>query len=166
MEEFGFHLRLSLATAGAHSSFLSRHLGQKVSGGSGGISDLLELRSGEHDGLTRVVWELAARADLKPGDAPNFSAVEHSNQNAPETVGAKLEGPARIEMVLQDVYGYDFLGTMSLDTPASSVMRGLRLLRVEDDATLAFAIDLNRPARYSVTILDDPPRIVLDIYQD
>ena len=141
----------------------SDYIGRSASGGSGGIFSLVDLRSGEHEGLTRFVWEFESSENLAPGDAPFFEVIEHSNAGQPDL---GFEGLARIEVLFTDVYAYDFVGAMSLDTPESGVAKSMRTFPINDDAMLRFAIDIDEPSRFAVVALDDPPRLVLDVFED
>ncbi len=128
-------------------------LGRTIQGGSlGSIYRLTDLRSGRHEGFTRFVWELSSEA----GSGPYFEAVEERTDS----------GDLRIRLRVSDLYAYDYTGAMSLELPPDATATSLRPLTTADDAIMAFAVDLERPARYAITTLQDPLRIVLDVYDD
>lgn len=66
---------------------------------------------------------------------------------------------------MSDTYAMNFVGSMSLDTPATGPVNGVRLLPLADDSSLSFAVDLAEPAPYTVTVLQAPLRIVVDVYR-
>jgi hypothetical protein len=143
------------ATA-APASDPEAYIGRVAEGGElGGSYGLTGLRSGQHEGFTRLVWELEPRNGTDVA-GPAFRAEE------------KAGGPggARIELSLSDVYGYDFVGSMDLDTPESEVVSGMNLATTGDDAMLRFVVELSRPARFAVVLLEEPVRLVLDVYDD
>lgn len=137
-------------TAGAPAPRADALLGQTVEGGAiGATYRLAAMRSGEHAGFTRLVWELREATGT-----PRYTATEV------EAAG----GGARIELTLRDVYAQDFAGTLSLSVAGSPVVTGVSPLPLHDDAALGFAVALARPARFEVAALENPVRIVVDVY--
>lgn len=137
-------------TAGAPAPRADALLGQTVEGGAiGATYRLAAIRSGEHAGFTRLVWELREATGT-----PRYTATEV------EAAG----GGARIELTLRDVYAQDFAGTLSLSVAGSPVITGVSPLPLHDDAVLGFAVALARPARFEVAALENPVRIVVDVY--
>ena len=140
---------VSPSAAPAAASFI----GSAVSGGQiGGSYQLVDLRSGEHAGFTRIVWELEGEA----GGIPRFEAVEELAEG----------GGARIGLSISDLYGYAFVGSLSADTPESPIVRGLRPTQGGDDALMRFDIALARPARFTLVALEAPLRLVLDVHEE
>lgn len=141
-------------------------LGQGTQGGRlGSIYRLQGLRQGEHPGFTRLVWEL--RADppaTTQTEGPLWEIVEEANRAEPKAA-ALLEGCCHIRLRLADTYAEDFVGALSLSPAPSGPVRGTRILPMEDDSSLTFAIDLAEPAPYTVTLLQEPLRVVVDVYR-
>lgn len=128
-------------------------VGLAVSGGQiGGAYQLVDLRSGEHPGFTRIVWELEAEG----GGIPRYEAVEEAVEG----------GGARIALSISDLYGYAFVGSLSADTPESAIVRGLRPTQSGDDALMRFEVELARPARFTLSALEAPLRLVLDVHEE
>lgn len=140
-------------------------LGESSRGGRlGGVYRLRALRTGEHDGFTRVVWELSADDEVRAQDAPFWETLEQANRQEPKAA-AVLDGCCHIRLRLADTYAMDFAGALNLDTPAGGPVNGVRVLPLEDDSSLTFAIDLPAPAPYTVSVLTAPLRIVIDVYR-
>jgi hypothetical protein len=133
-------------------------------GGLGAIYELAGLRTGEHEGYTRVVWELTTADEAQNPSAPLWEAVEQTNDWEPQVAGI-LEGSCHIRLRLADTYAMDFVGPLSIDAAAGGIVKGVRVLPMQDDSSLTFAIDLAEPAPYTVTVLQAPLRIVVDVYR-
>lgn len=135
---------LSLATATPGTA--------RVEGGVVGAQyDLLDVRVGRHPGFTRVVWQMAQDdgspryvAALAEGDAGSYLAVELTDVSV-------LGMPAALEPE---------------PGPADGAVTGVASVPVRDDAVLAFAVGLRGPVRFAVATLQDPLRIVLDVYEE
>lgn len=124
-------------------------IGKRLAGGVLGAGyHLAAIRTGEHDGFTRVVWEMDEAAG-----APRWSALLRRD----------VEGTAVIDITLADVVAVDKPGAMAAQAVQSPVVDSVRPRRLEDDAVLAFAIRLARPAGYAVTLLEAPVRVVVDV---
>jgi hypothetical protein len=140
-------------------------MGQGARGGRlGGVYRLRDLRSGQHDGFTRVVWELSADDGERAQEAPLWEVLQQANEQDPQAVGV-LAGRYHIRLRLADTYAMDTAGALSLDTPPGGPVSGVRLLPLADDSSLTFAIDLPAPAPYTVSVLKAPLRIVIDVYR-
>lgn len=140
-------------------------LGMPAKGGRlGAIYELTGLRTGEHEGFTRVVWELTTADTARDPSAPLWEAVEQTNDREPRAAGI-LEGSCHIQLRLADTYAMNFVGSLSLDAAAGGTVNGVRILPMQDDSSLTFAIDLEEPAPYTVTVLQAPLRIVIDVYR-
>lgn len=150
-------------TAAAPAAAL--RLGMPAQGGRlGAIYELAGLRTGEHEGYTRVVWELTTADEAQNPSAPLWEAVEQTNDREPQVAGI-LEGSCHIRLRLADTYAMDFVGPLSIDAAAGGIVKGVRVLPMQDDSSLTFAIDLAEPAPYTVTVLQAPLRIVVDVYR-
>lgn len=140
------------------------YIGLSAQGGViGDTYNLTDLRVGEHEGFTRIVWELD-----QTGGSPRFEAVERSNVSEPIS-GMSLAGAARIEVTLHDTQALQMAGRVAVDTPASGVVRGVQIVPNVDDSLLTFAVVLDRPARFEIVALEvegTPTRIVLDVYDN
>lgn len=140
-------------------------MGQSARGGRlGGVYRLQALRTGEHDGFTRVVWELSADDEERAEEAPLWEVLERANSQDPLSAEV-LAGNCHIRLRLADTYAMDVAGALNLDTPAGGPVSGVRLLPLADDSSLTFAIDLPAPAPYTVSVLKAPLRIVIDVYR-
>lgn len=154
---------LARPTAAAPAAAL--RLGMPAQGGRlGAIFALAGLRTGEHEGYTRVVWELTTADGAQNPSAPLWEAVEQTNDREPKAAGI-LEGSCHIRLRLADTYAMDFVGPLSIDAAAGGTVNGVRILPMQDDSSLTFAIDLEEPAPYTVTVLQEPLRIVVDVYR-
>lgn len=140
-------------------------LGQGAKGGRlGAIYRLEGLRQGEHAGFTRLVWQLSAEPAAKDAEGPLWEIIQEANQAEPKAA-ALLEGCCHIRLRLADTYAQDYVGALSLSPAPGGPVRGTRLLPMEDDSSLTFAIDLAEAAPYTVTVLQDPLRVVVDVYR-
>jgi hypothetical protein len=141
----------------------SAYLGMARRGGRlGKIWNLADVRYGLHPGRLRVVWEMA-----EPGDhVPLYEAVEVDNAAEPFPTGHDLSwGTARIDLVVSDLYAYDFpLGKhLPIVLPDNPRVTRIGLYPTFSDAHLGFSIGLKEPAAYEVYELKDPVRIVIDV---
>lgn len=124
-------------------------LGKPLVGGTLGPSfHLAAIRSGEHDGYTRIVWEMDEAAG-----APRWSALLRRD----------VEGTAVIDITLSDVVAIQQPDAMAAQAVQSPVVDSVQPRRIQDDAVVGFAIRLARPAGYAVTLLEAPVRVVVDV---
>ena len=141
----------------------SAYLGMARRGGRlGKIWNLADVRYGSHPDRLRVVWEM-----VEPGDhVPLYEAVEVDNAADPFPTGHDPSwGAARIDLVVSDLYAYDFplgknLPIVLLDNPR---VTRIGLYPTFSDSHLGFSIGLKEPAAYEVYELTDPVRIVIDV---
>ncbi|MBM4464500.1 MAG: hypothetical protein FJ014_02840 [Chloroflexi bacterium] len=143
----------------------SAYLGVTRQGGKlGAIWNLADVRYHLHPDRLRVVWEMA-----EPGDhVPFFEAVQVDNAAEPFPLGHDLSwGVARIDLVMSDVYAYDFpLGRrLPITPPDNPLVTRIGLYPTFSDAHLGFSIGLKKPSLYEVYELTDPVRIVIDVLQ-
>lgn len=140
-------------------------LGEGTKGGRlGRVYRLEGLRQGEHPGFTRLVWQLATDSPGEDAEGPLWEIVEEVNQAEPKAA-ALLKGCCHLRLRLADTYAQDFVGALSLDPAPGGPVLGTRLLPMEDDSSLTFAVDLAEPAPYTVTVLQGPLRVVVDLYR-
>lgn len=124
-------------------------LGRRLTGGVlGAAYHLAAIRTGEHDGFTRVVWEMDEAAG-----APRWTALLRRD----------VEGTAVIDVTLADIVAVEKPGAMAAQAVQSPVVDSVQPRRMADDAVVAFAIRLARPAGYAVTLLEAPVRVVVDV---
>jgi hypothetical protein len=141
----------------------SSYLGDVRKGGRLGKTwNLANVRCGLHSDRLRVVWELA-----EPGDhLPLFEVVEVDNALDPFPTGHDPSwGTARIDLVVSDLYAYDFplgerLPLIPSDNPR---VTRIGLYPTFSDAHLGFSIGLKVPSAYKVYELTNPVRIVIDV---
>jgi hypothetical protein len=141
----------------------STYLGVVRRGGRlGAIWTLADVRYGLHPDRLRVVWEMA-----EPGDhVPLFTAVEVDNAADPFPLGHDPSwGAARIDLVMSDVYAYDFPLDQRLPIilPDNPWVTRIGPYPTFSDAHLGFSIGLKKPLAYEVYELKNPVRIVIDV---
>ncbi|MEO8084953.1 MAG: hypothetical protein ABI780_14110 [Ardenticatenales bacterium] len=119
-----------------------------VGGKLGPSFHLAAIRTGEHDGYTRIVWEMDETAG-----APRWSALLRRD----------VEGTAVIDITLSDVVAIQRPDAMAAQAVQSPVVDSVQPRRIQDDAVVGFAIRLARPAGYAVTLLEAPVRVVVDV---
>ena len=141
----------------------SAYLGVVRQGGRlGTIWNLADVRYHLHPDRLRVVWEMA-----EPGDhVPLFEVVEVDNAADPFPLGHDPSwGAARIDLVMSDVYAYDFPLSQRLPfvPPDNPQATRIGLHPTFSDAHLGFSIGLKEPSAYEVHELTDPVRIVIDV---
>ena len=141
----------------------STYLGVARQGGRlGKIWNLADVRYHLHPDRLRVVWEMA-----EPGDhVPLFEVVEVDNAADPFPLGHDPSwGAARIDLVMSDVYAYDFPLSQRLPIipPDNPQVTRIGLYPTFSDAHLGFSIGLKKPSAYEVYALKDPVRIVIDV---
>jgi hypothetical protein len=134
----------------------------------GDIWNLADIRHSVSPERVRVVWEMKEKRD----SAPRFQIVEVDNQTVlfPGGPGGQKAldpswGKARLDLVISDLYAYDFpLQTRLPIVPSDNpVVIKVGPYPTYDDALLGFSIGLKRPANYQVTTLTNPVRIVVDV---
>ena len=138
-------------------------IGRRAEGGElGEYWRLVDTRLGRHDGFTRIVWEW--QADMP---APRWQVVERDmGDGAPRTYppGA-ISGTAWLEVKLSDVIAMEAPEALEPKaSPGGPVVTGVAQLDLRDDAMIGFAVGLARPARFEAAVLDDPARLVLDVF--
>ncbi len=141
----------------------SAYLGVARQGGRlGTIWNLADVRYNSHPDRLRVVWEMA-----EPGDhVPLFEVVEVDNIADPFPLGHDPSwGAARIDLVMSDVYAYDFPLSQRLPfiPPDNPHVTRIDLYPTFSDAHLGFSIGLKKPSAYEVYELKNPVRIVIDV---
>jgi hypothetical protein len=139
------------------------YLGVKHQGGTlGAVWTLADIRVGAHEDRFRVVIEMRESRDY----APYHEVVEVDNEAAPFPTGHDPSwGAARIDVIVSDLYLYDFpvgerLPITGLKNP---VVTRIGLYPTESDAHGGFSIGLSEPAPYEVYYLTEPVRIVIDV---
>ena len=132
------------------------------SGVLGEVWTLSDVRYGFHDGLLRVVVEIAEPRS----STPFYTLKEVDNAVVPFPSGADASwGAARIDLVISDLYAYDATVTTKFplipgDNP--SVIK-IGQYPTYDDARFGFSIGLKAPSAYKIYELTSPVRIVIDI---
>lgn len=141
----------------------SAYLGVVQQGGRlGTIWNLADVRYHSHPNRLRVVWEMAEPAD----HVPLFKVVEVDNVANPFPQGHDPSwGAARIDLVMSDVYAYDFPLSQRLPfiPPDNPQVTRIGLYPTFSDAHLGFSIGLKEPSPYKVYELKNPVRIVIDV---
>jgi hypothetical protein len=153
----------SLPTAEPTSQPGSDYLGEKKQGGAlGGTWTLKDVRIGVHEDRFRVVIEMNEPRD----HAPFFEAIQVDNAAVPFPTGHDPAwGAARIDLVISDLYLFDFPVSERLPIPApeNPVVTRVDRYPTESDAHVGFSIGLRTPAAYQAYSLTDPVRIVIDV---
>jgi hypothetical protein len=142
----------------------SGHLGVTQQGGKLGQTwNLATMRYGLHSNYLRVVWEMAEAGK----HVPFFEVVEVDNAADPFPTGHDASwGAARIDLVVSDLYAYDFpLGNrLPIVPPDNPRVTRIGLYPTYSDSQLGFSIGLKAPSAYKVYELTNPVRIVIDVF--
>lgn len=124
-------------------------LGRRLEGGAlGGTYRLVEVRTGRHPGFTRIVWAME-----EAQGAPRWSTLMRDD----------VEGTAVIDVLLSDTAAVEHPEALAAQAVDSPVVDSVQPRRIADDAMLAFSVRLARPAGYTVTLLQSPVRVVIDV---
>jgi hypothetical protein len=138
-------------------------MGEKKHGGNlGDVWTLSDVRVGVHTEQFRVVIEMQEGRN----SAPYFEAVQVDNAKAPFPTGHDPSwGAARIDIVISDLYLYDFPVNERLPVvaPDNPVVTRVGRLPTESDAHIGFSVGLTSPAPYEVYYLTQPVRIIIDV---
>lgn len=141
----------------------SDHLGAKKQGGAlGGTWTLKDVRVGAHEDRFRVVIEVSESRD----HAPFYEAIEVDNAAVPFPSGHDPAwGTARIDLIISDLYLFDFPVSEQLPiaAPENPVVTRVDRYPTESDAHIGFSIGLREPAAYEAYYLTEPVRIVIDV---
>ncbi len=125
-------------------------LGQQFEGGErGSFYRLADVRTGRHPGYTRIVWAMEENEG-----APHWTAL----------MRATAWGTAVIDVAISDATPIDDperFAFQAVRGPAGPVLDVVQE-RVADDMVV-FAVTLAEPAAYSVRLLQQPVRVVIDV---
>jgi hypothetical protein len=139
------------------------HLGEKKQGGNlGDVWTLADVRVGFHTEQFRVVIEMREGRNY----APYFEAIQVDNAKVPFPTGHDATwGAARIDVVISDLYLYDFPVNERLPivAPVNPVVTRVGRFPIESDAHVGFSIGLESPASYEVYVMTEPVRIIIDV---
>jgi hypothetical protein len=138
-------------------------LGEKKQGGNlGDVWTLADVRVGAHPEQFRIVFEMQEGRSY----APYFEAIQVDNARKPFPTGHDpIWGAARIDIVISDLYLYDFpiAERLPIVAPDNPVVTRVGRLPTESDAHVGFSIGLKSPAPYEVYVLTEPVRIIIDV---
>jgi hypothetical protein len=138
------------------------YLGVEREGGElGNVWTLADVRYGLHLDRVQIVIEMT-----EPGDhVPKFQIVEVDNAASPFPTGHDPSwGAARIDLIVADLYDYDFpVGQLPLTLPDNPLVTRVGLYPTFSDAHLGFSIGLKEPASYKVYEFTYPVRIVISV---
>lgn len=139
------------------------YLGMKKQGGAlGGTWTLKDVRVGAHEDRFRVVIEVSEARD----HAPFHEAVEVDNAAVPFPSGHDPAwGAARIDLIISDLYLFDFPVSERLPivAPENPLVTRVDRYPTESDAHIGFSIGLREPAAYEAYYLTEPVRIIIDV---
>jgi hypothetical protein len=139
------------------------YVGLKKQGGAlGGTWTLTDVRVGAHEERFRVVIEMAEARDR----APFFEAIEVDNAADPFPSGHDPAwGAARIDLIISDLYLFDFPVNerLPIAAPENPVVTRVDRYPTESDAHIGFSIGLREPAAYEAYYLTEPVRVVIDV---
>jgi hypothetical protein len=139
------------------------YVGLKKQGGVlGGTWTLTDVRVGAHEERFRVVIEVAEARDR----APFFEAIEVDNAADPFPSGHDPAwGVARIDLIISDLYLFDFPVNerLPIAAPENPVVTRVDRYPTESDAHIGFSIGLREPAAYEAYYLTEPVRVVIDV---
>lgn len=139
-------------------------IGVEHEGGElGEVWSLADVRYAEHEDRARLVLEMVEAGE----HTPYFTIVEVDNAASPFPLDPDdpAWGVARIDLIVSDLYGYDFpfSEVLPIIPPADSPVTRIALYPTFSDSHLGFSIGLRAPAAYQVGELTDPVRIVIDV---
>jgi hypothetical protein len=138
-------------------------VGVKKQGGAlGGTWTLKDVRVGAHEDRFRVVIEMNEPKD----QSPFFEAIEVDNTAVPFPTGPDPAwGAARIDLVISDLYLFDFPVSerLPIPVPENPVVTRVDRYPTESDAHVGISIGLRTPAAYEAYYLTEPVRIVIDV---
>lgn len=141
----------------------STYLGMEREGGIvGGVWNLADVRHGLHPDRVRVVWEMAESRE----HVPRYEVIEVDNAVSPFPTGHDPSwGVARIDLVVSDLYAFDFPlnQRLPITPPENPCVTRIGLYPTFSDSHLGFSIGLKRPLAYQVYELRDPVRIAIDV---
>jgi hypothetical protein len=141
----------------------SDYLGLKKQGGAlGGNWTLKDVRVGAHEERFRVVIEVSESRDR----APFYEAVEVDNAAVPFPSGHDPAwGAARIDLIISDLYLFDFPidEQLPIAAPENPIVTRVDRYPTESDAHIGFSIGLREPAAYEAYYLTEPVRIIIDV---
>jgi hypothetical protein len=141
----------------------SDYLGTKKQGGAlGGTWTLKDVRVGAHEDRFRVVIEMSESRDR----APFHEAIEVDNAAVPFPSGHDPAwGAARIDLIISDLYLFDFPVSerLPIAAPENPIVTRIDRYPTESDAHIGFSIGLREPAAYEAYYLTEPVRIVIDV---
>jgi hypothetical protein len=139
------------------------HLGEKKQGGNlGDVWTLADVRVGAHPEKFRVVFEMREGRNY----APFHEAIQVDNAQTPFPTGHDPSwGAARIDIVISDLYLYDFPVNerFPIVAPDNPVVTRVGRLPVESDAHIGFSIGLTSPVPYEAYVMTEPVRIIIDV---
>lgn len=132
--------------------------------GGGPTALLTDVRIGRHDGFDRVVLELV-------GEAPSYRVGYADEPVRADGSGDAVEvaGDAALEVRLAPASGFDmaagaasYEGPLRIAAPGAGVVQ--EVVRTGDfEAQLAWVIGVAGQVPFSVTLLEDPTRLVVDL---
>ena len=135
---------------------------EKKGGTLGDTWTLVDVRVGAHPDRFRVVVEMRESRER----APWYEIVEVDNAADPFPTGHDPTwGSARIDLVISDLYLYDFpiAERLPIPAPENPVVTRVGYYPTESDAHVGFSIGLKEPAAYQAYWLEEPIRIVVDV---
>lgn len=127
--------------------------GVQTGGRLGQIWSLADLRYHVETDRVRVVWEMQETGDHVP-----YYEITPVDTGAPAP---------RIDIVISDLYAYDFpLGeVLPTELPENTHVIRIDRLIIADDARLGFSIVLTAPHSFRVYELTDPVRLVIEVVE-
>lgn len=134
--------------------------GAEVEGGEiGTIFNLADVRVGRHDGYTRIVWEME-EAEGRPYHRVVTRVREDGSPVQPF-------GRHWLEISISDVYAWSRPELLESRTVAlDGAVTVLQQLMIGDDAIYSVGVGLDGPVRFELSLLEEPVRLVLDVFDD
>lgn len=134
--------------------------GAVVEGGElGTIFNLADVRVGRHDGYTRIVWEME-EAEGRPYHRVVTRVREDGSPVQPF-------GRHWLEVSISDVYAWTRPELLESRTVAlDGAVTVLQQLMIGDDAIYSVGVGLAGPIRFELSLLEEPVRLVLDVFDD
>ena len=129
--------------------------------GMAGVGTLVSVRSARHDGFDRVVWELTS---AMPGVHVEY--VDEPVRQCGSGEPVPLPGDGWLEVRLEPARAHTEEGRPTMaarrQTPALPVVEEI-IQTCDFEAVVTWVLATRSPERFRVFLLDDPPRVVLDV---
>jgi len=129
--------------------------------GAAGVGTLLSVRAARHDGFDRVVWELSGAL---PGIHVEY--VDEPVRQCGSGEPVPLPGDGWLEVRLEPARAHTEEGRPTLaarrQAPALPIVEEI-VQTCDFEAVVTWVLATRSPERFRMFLLDDPPRVVVDV---